>query len=287
MCGRYTVTMDPETIYGVFEAEPDGESFPQGSGPEGPGPERPGPERSGPYGGDAPRPRYNVAPTDTVPVVRVRPAPDALEGPAPDALEGPVADAPPGPREGRTGRRVVTGARWGLVPFWAKSPAAGRALFNARAESVSGKPAFRKAFASRRCLVPANGYYEWQAPPAGAPARARKQPFYITPADGSVLAFAGLWEFWRSPVGEPLVSTSIITTDSVGDLVNIHDRMPLILPASDWARWLDPAFDSADVSPLLAPPAIDLVGALELRPVGPAVGNVRNDDPSLIRRVDR
>lgn len=265
MCGRYATTVDPETLYGVFEAEPDPVS----------------PPGAGPYGGDEPRPRYtphvnpryNIAPTDAVTVVRTRPA-------------RPATDDRPARQQGR----FVAQARWGLVPSWAKDLSVGSRMFNARADSVPTKPAFRRAFERRRCLVPASGFYEWQkldtAPATGkGRGRARKQPYYITPKDGSVLAFAGLWEFWRSPDGEAVVSNTIITTDAVGEMADIHDRMPLVLPASEWDAWLDPEVGGEQVLPLLAPPDEPLVAQLEFRPVSQAVGNVANDSPQLIERV--
>ncbi len=263
MCGRYTTTMDPETLYGIFDAVAD-EPRPE------PQEHAPG---SGEYGGDVPRrpppepiqlaARYNIAPTTDVPAIRVRPE-----------------------RDDHPGGRLLTLVHWGLVPSWAKDPSVGNRMFNARAESLTEKPAFRRPFEKRRCLLPASGYYEWRKPPAGSPKSARKQPFYMTPVDGSVMAFAGVWEYWRSPEGEPLVSATIITTDSVGPLREIHDRMPLILPASEWADWLDPTAGGDAVLPLLAPPSEELVAQLELRPVGQRVGNVRFDDAELIERVE-
>ncbi|NNG36655.1 SOS response-associated peptidase [Nakamurella aerolata] len=257
MCGRYATTVDPETLYGVFEAEPDPVS----------------PAGSGLYGGDAPRPRYNIAPTDAVAIVRSRP-------------HRPATDDRPAQPAGR----FVAQARWGLVPSWAKDVSVGSRMFNARADSVPAKPAFKRAFERRRCLVPASGFYEWQkldtAPATGkSRGRAGKQPFYITPKDGSVLAFAGLWEFWRSPDGAAVVSNTIITTAAVGEMAGIHDRMPLVLPASEWALWLDPAVGGEQVLPLLAPPDPELVAQLEFRPVGADVGNVANDSARLIERV--
>lgn len=246
MCGRYASTLDPETLYGVFEAEPDPVA----------------PPGSGMYGGDAPRPRYNIAPTDTVAVVRVRPERE---------------DAPEG--------RFVGEARWGLVPSWAKDLSVGSRMFNARAESVPDKPAFKRAFERRRALVPASGYYEWRVIGTDAKGKPRKQAYYITPKDGSVLAFAGLWEFWRSPDGDPVVSTTIITTDAVSVMADIHDRMPLVLPASEWDEWLDPKIAGADLLGMLAPPDEKLIAGLELRPVGRAVGNVRNDSAELVAEV--
>lgn len=267
MCGRYATTMDPETLFGVFHAEPEAEY-------DGLRYQQPG---AGEYGGDIPRPRgprYNIAPTDPVPIVRMRP-----------------------PREEEPERRVVSEARWGLVPSWAKDLKVGSRMFNARAESLLDKPAFRRAFDRRRCLVPASGYFEWrklEQPGEASAGRVKsakagkvpKQPFYIAPADGSVMAFAGLWEFWKSPDGEPVVSTSIITVDAIGPLEPIHDRMPLILPASEWDEWLDRDSDGAAVSALVGRPSLELIEGLELRPVGPRVGNVRNDDPELLQRVE-
>src|SRR5262249_30805254 len=148
-----------------------------------------------------------------------------------------------------------------------------------RAESAAGKPAFRDALVRRRCLLPADGWYEWQRNGT------HKQPFFITPADGSGLAMAGLWSTWRGPDTDvPLVTCAVLTTDAVGALTEIHDRMPLILPARAWQAWLDP--DSGDAGELLAPPAAQLVDALELRPVSTAVNNVRHDGPELVERVE-
>lgn len=179
--------------------------------------------------------------------------------------------------------RWLRGMRWGLVPSWAKDVSVGNRMFNARAESLQEKSAFRAPFQKRRCLLPASGYFEWRK--IGAGPKPVRQPYYITPADGSVLAFAGVWEFWRSATGEPVLSTTIITTEAVGAVTEIHDRMPLILPAADWDAWLSLELTGNDVAPLLAPPAADLVAALELRPVSSRVGNVRFDDPSLLDRV--
>jgi putative SOS response-associated peptidase YedK len=246
MCGRYASTLDPETLYGVFEAEPDPIA----------------PPGSGMYGGDVPRPRYNIAPTDSVAIVRVRPE-----------------------REDRPSGRFVGEARWGLVPSWAKDLKVGDRMFNARAESVPEKASFRSAFERRRALVPASGYYEWRTIGTDAKGKPRKQAYYITPADGSVMAFAGLWEFWRSPEGDPVVSTTIITTDAVAVMQQIHDRMPLVLPASEWEQWLDPSIPGQELTAMLAPPEPDLVAGLELRPVGPAVGNVRNDSADLLTTI--
>jgi putative SOS response-associated peptidase YedK len=212
--------------------------------------------------GAAPGADYNVAPTRPVLAVVTRHPRDADGTPDPD----------------RTVRSIRV-MRWGLVPHWAKDPGIGSRLINARAESAASKPAFRDALAKRRCLLPADGWYEWQR------VGSRKQPFFITSADGSSLALAGLWSSWRGPDTEtPLVTCTVLTTDAVGPLAGIHERMPLILPAPAWQAWLDP--DSAEVSELLAAPATQLADALELRPVSTAVNNVRRDGPELVERFE-
>ena len=240
MCGRYATTMDPETLYGVFGV-PDTQPI---------------------YGGDAPRPRYNIGPTTDNPVVRVRAGGDGAHA------------------------RQIELLHWGLVPSWAKDPSVGNRMFNARAESVSDKPAFRRALDRRRCLVPASGFFEWQKLP-GTAKKPLKQPFYITPKDGSVMAFAGLWEYWKPKDGESeaIVSYTILTTDAVGEMQAIHDRMPLILPAADWDTWLDETLDGDAVARLLEPPSPDLVAQLEFRPVDQRVGNVANDDAGVLEPI--
>ncbi len=249
MCGRYALTVDPESLYGDFDAQPDDRA----GGP------------AGLYGGDPVRPRYNIAPTLTVPVVRLDP-------------RQPPAEA----------HREIEPMRWGLVPSWAKDVSVGAKMFNARVESVTSKPAFRRALEKRRCLIPATGYFEWRTlggrtATGGGRSRPAKQAYYMTPADGSIMAFAGLWEYWRPDGGDPVVSMTIITSDAVGDVRGIHDRMPLILPASEWSDWLDP---SVDPTPMLTAPSTELVAGLELRPVDSRVGNVRFDDAGLVDRVD-
>jgi putative SOS response-associated peptidase YedK len=210
----------------------------------------------------APGADYNVAPTKPVLSVVTRHPRDA---------EG-VADPD------RTVRSIRV-MRWGLVPHWAKDPGIGSRLINARAESVAGKPAFRDAAARRRCLLPADGWYEWQR------LGGHRQPFFITSADGSGLALAGLWSTWRgADAAAPLVTCAVLTTEAVGPLAEIHDRMPLLLAAQAWSAWLDP--DSHDPSALLTPPSAQLVAALELRPVSTAVNNVRHEGPQLVERVE-
>jgi putative SOS response-associated peptidase YedK len=192
---------------------------------------------------DGLEPDYNVAPTDPVPVIRITSA-----------------------------SRHLNVARWGLLPHWAKDPRAGARMINARAETVATSSAFASAFERRRCLVPADGWYEWVR------TEDRKQPYFMTPADGQIVVFAGLWANWGP---EKLLTCSIVTTAAVDDLALIHDRMPLMLPPSRWDAWLEGPADAS----LLAPPTSADVARLELRPVGAAVGDVRNDGPELIRRV--
>ena len=213
------------------------------------------------------RPDYNVAPTDRVHVVRrSRRAQELL---AAGALAGGAV----------AGDRVVSVARWGLVPSWAKDPSAGARMMNARAESLVEKPAFRSAFARRRCLIPADGWFEWT--PRGN--SAGKQAYFMTPAGGGGLVFAGLWEVWGSG-DERLYTCTVVTTEAIGALTAVHDRMPLVLAPQRWAAWLGE--DGADEAALLAPPAAELVEAVEIRPVGPAVGNVRNKGAELVARVE-
>lgn len=184
--------------------------------------------------------------------------------------------------------RQLRVARWGLVPSWAKDTSTGSRMFNARAENVADKPAFRRAFEKRRCLLPADGWYEWlrEVDPAGKP---RKQPFYMTPPDGHSLALAGLYEFWRAPDAEEgtplLLSVTVITVQSFGQLAEIHDRMPLVLDRRSWQRWLDPS--ATGPTGLLEPRDEVSAETLELRPVSQLVNSVDNNSPELLDPVDR
>jgi putative SOS response-associated peptidase YedK len=205
-------------------------------------------------------------------------APSWNVGPTRDVLGVVDAAALRHPPAGAT--RVLDTYRWGLVPSWAPDLSAGSRQFNARAESVADRPAFRAAFERRRLLVVADGFYEWQKSAAGRPA------FYFTRADGAPLAFAGLWEFWRDP-GQPeapwLRSCTIITTAGGPDIAAIHDRMPVVLEPDTWDRWLDPeASHPAELADLLAPSP---PGTLDHHQVDRRVGNVRNDEPGLIAEV--
>jgi putative SOS response-associated peptidase YedK len=181
-------------------------------------------------------------------------------------------------------------ARWGLVPGWAKSPAVGTRMINARVETLDTKPAFRGALAARRCLVPADGWYEWTAPPVGSASGGRKTPHWIHRADGGPLAFAGLFEFWRDRSAaddDPnrwLVSMAIITGGAPADdpaIGTLHDRAPVILAPQRWAAWLDPECGPQEALGLLGDPPTGLTTHV----VAPEVGSVRNDGPHLIDPV--
>lgn len=215
MCGRYLITTPLEAIRRIFGVT-DRPNFAA---------------------------RYNVAPTDTVPIVRLKP--------------------------GETGRELVL-VRWGLIPPWAKDMKIGASLINARADSLAAKPAFREAFERRRCLVVADGFYEWIT------IDGRKQPYLVRRRDRAPFAFAGLWSFWRDPEGQGVPSCTIVTTEANADLAAIHPRMPVVLEEADHAKWLDVA---ADAAPVLRPAR---EGLLEAVAVSPRVNSVKNDDPGVL-----
>ena len=175
----------------------------------------------------------------------------------------------------RHDRRVLTSARWGLIPSWAADPSIGARLINARLETIGEKPAFRDALASRRCLLPADGWYEWATRPDGS-----RQPYYLAPADGSLLAFAGLWEVWYDAEGRPLVSTTIVTGPAPEDLRGVHDRAPVVLGRDGWAEWLDPSTNAPQL--LIAPTR---AGEVVPRTVSDAVGDVRSNGPELTTEI--
>ena len=190
-------------------------------------------------------PRYNVAPTQSVPVVRSARAREAVM------------------------------MRWGLIPSWAKEARLGARMINARAETVAEKPAFRGAFRSRRCLVPADGFYEWQARPKG------KQPYRIARSDGALLSFAGLWERWEKAAdGAPVESFTILTTTATPKLHPIHPRMPVIVESWDHAAWLDGDVANAHT---LVRAAGD--GTLVAIPIETRINDVRNDDAACIEPI--
>jgi putative SOS response-associated peptidase YedK len=217
---------------------------------------------------------YNVAPTKRVyGVLTHRERGDRDDGDGAGSGDLPVT-------------RQLRVLRWGLVPSWAKDPSIGSKLINARAETLAVKPSFRRAFAKRRCLLPADGFYEWQTVPVSE-GRTRKQPFYLCRRDRGVLAMAGLYELWRAPdmpEGQPdswLWTTTIITTQATDEFGHLHNRMPMIVERGDWAQWLDPARTGPDDLTDLMMPAGS--AGLEIRPVSPAVNNVRNNGPGLIK----
>lgn len=171
--------------------------------------------------------------------------------------------------------REATRARWGLVNVWAKDNSRAARQINARGETVAERPAFRSAFRSRRCIVPADGFYEWSGP------RGKRQPHWITPADGGLLMFAGLYEDWYPEPDLPETTFTIITTAPNATLTAIHNRMPVILSRDDVADWLFTAKDEADgLQSLLAPAPDEL---LQVAYASPLVGPVKNDGPELLR----
>ncbi|MFD4469040.1 SOS response-associated peptidase [Rhodococcus sp. NPDC058505] len=245
MCGRYATTVDPALLAVELDAVDE-----TGSAP--------------------PRPteRYNVAPTDPVLAVVAR-----------HDREHPDADP----------TRRIRRMRWGLVPPWTKAgedgaPVRSAPLFNARADTAPTKPAFRAAVRGKRALIPMDGWYEWTTEPTAA-GKAVKVPHYLTPADGSRLFMAGLWSVWHDPAARagasvPLLSCTILTTDAVGELRSVHDRMPLILTPDHWDRWLDP--DGEDPGDLLAGVSEAVAAGIEIRRVSDRVNSVRNDGADLI-----
>lgn len=221
MCGRYTLRASPQLLQEIFSLmrEPDL------------------------------KPRYNVAPGQTVAAV--------------------VFDPDRSPHE-------LTAFRWGLVPSWAKDPKIGYRTINARAETVAQKPSFRAAFKRRRCLIPADGFYEWKKLDAK-----HKQPYFITRRDEQPFAFAGLFEHWSAADGSVIDSCTIITTDANEPMSDLHHRMPVILDRHDYDRWIDPAQQDAQQLQALLRPAPD--DWLQFIPVSTLVNNPRNDSPECVQ----
>ena len=199
-------------------------------------------------------PRYNIAPTQDAPVVAV----------------------------GSEGRRIAA-FRWGLVPFWADDPSIGSRMINARSETVAEKPAFRNAFRKQRCLVPADGFYEWQKPEGDGP----KRPHWIHRPDERPFAMAGIWERWRDEEAgeddEPLLTFAILTAEAPAWMRPIHPRMPLVLPESAWERWLDRESEAEEVASLLDEGEVD---DFEAREVSRVVNSPSNDRPECIQPAD-
>ncbi len=196
-------------------------------------------------------PSYNIAPQSIQPVVRVN------------------AD---------TGKREFVPMRWGLVPYWAKDAKIGYSTINARAEEVASKPLFREALKKRRCLIPADAFYEWQKRSAKA-----KQAFAFGMQSGEPYAFAGLWERWKPKDGEPLETFTILTTDPNELTEPVHDRMPVILERRDYSRWMEPGEPERPPVDLLRPYPAEKMRSW---PVSERVGNVRNDDPELLKESE-
>lgn len=223
MCGRFTLTADPADLEEAFYWVN--------------------------FGNAEITPRYNIAPTQGVPVVT------------------------------NSGEDKLDFFTWGLVPFWAKDPSIGSRMINARAETLSEKPSFRNAYKRRRCLILADGFYEWQLEPG----HKSKTPIYIRLQDAKPFAFAGIWENWNSPDGSQILSTTIITTQPNDLIKPIHNRMPVILPPETYSTWLQPEeMDEQILNPLLKPYDSKKMVAY---PVSRAVNNPRNDSPECIRPV--
>jgi putative SOS response-associated peptidase YedK len=217
MCGRYTVTATPEVLRALF-GYAEQPNFP---------------------------PRYNVAPTQPIAVVRLM-----------------------------NGKRQFALVRWGLLPSWVKDPKAFSLLINARGETVNEKPAYKAAMKRRRCLIPADGFYEWKA------LGNRKQPYYIRAKSGVPFAFAGLWETWTGPNGEELETAAIVTTAANQTLAPIHDRMPVVIAPDQFDLWLSNGYEDTTAASALIKPAPNEL--LETYPVRSDVNRVANDNPRLI-----
>jgi putative SOS response-associated peptidase YedK len=220
MCGRYSITTNPEAIRRLFRYN-EQPNFPR---------------------------RHNIAPTQPIPIVRLT-----------------------------NGERHFALVRWGLLPSWVKDPKKFTLLFNARGETVNEKPAYKAAMKRRRCLIPADGFYEWRA------GGVRKQPYYIHAKSGEPLAFAGLWETWIGPNGEELESAAIVTTNANRTLAAIHDRMPVIIAPEQFDLWLDNSNEDTTAATALIQPAPD--DLLEAYPVSSDVNRVANDNPKLLEPV--
>ena len=224
MCGRYRLSRSKQFLAEHFGTEPDDDWVP----------------------------RYNIAPTQSVPVIRQR-------------LQEP--------------KRLGSNMRWGMIPFWAKDANIGVKMINARAETVATKPSFRDALKKRRCLIPSDGFYEWVRNGKA------KTPFCFALADDSVFAFAGLWDSWRSTDGQTVETCTIITTTPNALCADVHDRMPVILPADAHDLWLDPGFqETNDICDLLKPFDPALMRRFEL---SSRVNSVKNDDPACAEPVTR
>jgi putative SOS response-associated peptidase YedK len=223
MCGRYTITITEDELIARYMIEEPTNRYHQ--------------------------PRFNVAPTQKVPVI--------------------LNDE---------GVLKLDAFRWGLVPFWAKDTKIGYTMINARADTVTVKPAFKNAFKQRRCLIPADGFYEWKKTGSD------KQPYRILLKDERIFSMAGQWETWNSPEGEKIYSCTIITTDPNELMVDIHDRMPMILSIEDEKKWLDKEQSVEDLKAMLQPFPVEEMKAY---PVSKDVGNVKNQGLELVEEINK
>lgn len=224
MCGRYAITLPPEAMREAF-AYREQPNFP---------------------------PRYNIAPTQPVPVVRLD-----------------------------EGRRQFILMRWGFIPGWVKDPKTFPLVINVRSESAREKPSFRAAFIRRRCLMPADGFYEWHR--LGEGRQQENRPYLFRKPDQGFFAFAALWETWHSPDGSEIDTVAMITGSANGQMAAIHHRSPVIVPPEAFDTWLDPTAEPADLQELLRPSPDDL---LEMLRLGPAVNKVANDGPEVQEPFD-
>ena len=198
------------------------------------------------------KPRYNIAPTQQAPVVRISPTDNQLH---------------------------IDYLKWGLIPSWAKDPAIGSKMINVRSETVDEKPSFKSALKHRRCIVPASGFYEWQE------VDGKKHPLYIRLKDDSLMMFAGIWDHWKSPDGEAVESFSILTTSSNDLIQQLHDRMPVILNPQHKDIWLDiQVSDPEQLKPYFAPYPSSLI---EVYPVSDLVNSPKNDSPDCIQPINQ
>lgn len=220
MCGRFTSLLSPELLAVIYEVQAQL---------------------------DVIEPRFNIAPSQTVMIVRQQ-------------LDG---------------KRELTHVNWGLIPSWAKDPSIGHSLINARSETVAEKPSFRSAYKHRRCIIPASGYYEWQKT-----GEKSKQPWYITSADNTPLSFAGLWEHWQSPDGSEIETCSILTTSANELTMPLHDRMPVILSPDTFHLWLLYSSKPEELRQLFTPFPAEYMDCF---PVSTLVNNPRNNSPELIK----
>lgn len=269
MCGRFSLSSDPARLALELDAVDEATSPPPGLGPT-----------------EGPRwPRFNIAPTTTIPVLALD-TPRERYGLAHEASAQVASAQVPSPQ------RVLRAMRWGLVPSWVRPTQKLQNLFNARVETAFEKPSFRAAVARRHCVIPMDGWYEWvpgePATPGGK--AGPKQPFHMSLPGDQGLLMAGLWEVRRDPEDESVtqLSCTILTTEALGPLRRVHDRMPLVVSPEVLGDWLDPSV-IGDPRALVEGAGYDLAkwaDAVEIRPVSRAVSNVRNDGPELVRPVD-